>query len=152
MEAAGGRTKTITMKFDDLLNYRDELVRHARLANVAYAYQWLSQFSARVAQSGLRGEVVLRAADSEGNPRRPMLIASDFSQAVVQEHFLDAEIAELAEVLAFVHNGSVVITLKFRLEEVAARFLPALRRELEESEVFPEEPASSPEDAGRDAA
>lgn len=140
------------MKFDDLLNYRDELVRHARLANVAYAYQWLSDFGARVAQSGLRGEVMLRGADAEGNPRRPVLVALDFSQAVVQEHFLDEEIAELAAVLAFAHHGSLVIELKFRLEEIAARFLPALRRELEESDVFPEETASSAEDAGRDAA
>jgi hypothetical protein len=139
------------MKFDDLLNYRDELVRHARLANVAYAYQWLTDFSARVAHSGLQGEVVLRAADAEGNPQRASLTAVNFSQAVVQEHFLEAEIAELAAVLAFVHNGGVVVALRFRLEEVAARFLPALRRELEESEVFPEEPASSAEDAGRDA-
>src|SRR5512147_352984 len=115
------------MKFDDLLNYRDELVRHARLANVAYAYQWLTDFSARVALSGLRGEVVLRAADTEGNPRRASLTAADFSQAVVQEHFLDAEIAELAAVLAFVHNGGVVVALRFRLEEVGTRFLPALR-------------------------
>ena len=139
------------MKFDDLLNYRDELVRHARLANVAYAYQWLTDFSARVAQSGLRGEVMLRAADAEGNPRKPRLFAVDFNQSVVQEHFLDDEVAELAHVLAFVNNGSLVIELKFRLEEVAARFLPALRRELEESEVFPEEPASSAEEPGRDA-
>ncbi len=139
------------MKFDDLLNYRDELVRHARLANVAYAYQWLTDFSARVAQSGLRGEVMLRAADAEGNPRKPRLHAVDFNQSVVQEHFLDEEIAELSDVLAFAHNGSLIVELKFRIEEVAARFLPALRRELEESEVFPEEPASSTEEPGRDA-
>jgi hypothetical protein len=139
------------MKFDDLLNYRDELVRHARLANVAYAYQWLSDFSARVARSGLQGEVVLRAADAEGNPRPASLVAMDFSQSVVQEHFLDAEIAELAAVLAFVHNGGIVIALRFRLEEIAGRFLPALRRELDESGAFPEEAASSPEDAAHDA-
>ncbi len=139
------------MKFDDLINYRDELVRHARLANLAYAYQWLTDFSARAAQSGLRGEVVLRGADAEGHPRPPVLVAMDFNQSVVQEHFLDEEIAELAAVLAFVHNGSLVIELKFRLEEITARFLPALRRELEESGIFPEEPAASPGDAGSDA-
>ena len=138
------------MKFDDLLNYRDELVRHARLANVAYAYQWLTDFSARIAQSGLRGEVMLRGADAEGNPRRPVMLAEDFSQAVVQEHFLDEEIAELADVLAFVHNGSLIIELKFRLEEIGPRFLPALRRELEESEIFPGEPAPSIEDSNFD--
>jgi hypothetical protein len=75
----------------------------------------------------------------------------DFNQSVVQEHFLDEEVAEFSHVLAFVNNGSLVIELKFRLEEVAARFLPALRRELEESEIFPEEPASSAEEPGRDA-
>ena len=128
------------MKFDDLLNYRDELVRHARLANVAYAYQWLTDFSARIAQSGLRGEVMLRSADAEGHPRRPVLVALDFSQAVVEEHFLDAEIAELAGVLAFAHNGSLVIELKFRLEEIEGS---ALRRDLEVSEIFPEETAPS---------
>ena len=140
------------MKFDDLLNYRDELVRHARLANVAYAYQWLTDFSARIAQSGLRGQVMLRSADAEGNPVRPLLFAEDFSQSVVQEHFLEAEIAELAQVLAFVHQGSLIIELKFRLEEVGSRFLPALRRELEESDVSPEEPASSIDDSGHETA
>lgn len=141
------------MKFDDLLNYRDELVRHARLANVAYAYQWLTDFSARVAQSGLRGQVVLRGADTEGNAVRPVLQATDFSQAVVQEHFLEDEVAELANVLAFVHQGSLIIELKFRLEEVGPRFLPVLRRELEESDVLlPEEPASPVEDSGRETA
>src|SRR5688572_13287568 len=140
------------MKFDDLLNHRDELLRHARLANVAYAYQWLSDFTTRIARSGLRGEVTLRGADDEGNPRRPILLAEDFSQSVVQEHFLEDEIGELARILAFVHNGSLIVELKFRLEELAPRFLVALRRELEEADVLPEEPASPVEDSNRDTA
>lgn len=141
-----------TMTFDDLLSYRDELLQHARLANVAYAYQWLNDFTTRIARSGLRGEVMLRSADAEGAPRRPVLFAEDFSQAVVQEHFLEDEIAELARVLAFVHNGSVIIELKFRLEELAPRFLPALRRELEEADILPAEPASPVEDSNFDSA
>jgi len=141
------------MKFHELLHHREELLRQARLANVAYAYQWLADFTERVSRSGLRGEVTLRGPDPEAQRMRPELVAGDFSQAVVEEHFLEDEVAELAVVLAFLHDAVWIVELKFRLEELATRFLPKLRRELKEAGVLPGEPAPSVDDsAERDAA
>jgi hypothetical protein len=139
------------MKFHELLNRRNELLREARLANVAYAYQWLGDFAERIERAGLRGSVTLRGPDPEQEGATAELIASDFSQAVVQEHFLDEEIAELHAVLAFVHGAGIIAELPLRLDEIATRYLPSLRQALEAADVLPKEQTSSIEDAGGDA-
>src|SRR3954464_6954651 len=96
------------MKYDDLLNHRDELLETAKLANIAYAHQWLGDFAGRVERAGLRGKVTLYGIDlDEGRPA-PVLVAQDFSQAVVQEHFLPEEIKELHAVLTFVHDATEI--------------------------------------------
>lgn len=138
------------MKFQELLNRRNELLRQARLANVAYAYQWLGDIAERIERAGLRGSVTLRGPDSEQEQGTAVLVANDFSQAVVQEHFLEEEIAELHAVLAFVHGAGVIVELKFELDEIAARYLPSLRQALEAADVLPKEEPSSVEDAGPD--
>lgn len=140
------------MKFPELLHRRDELLRQARLANVAYAYQWLGDFAGRIARSGLRGEVTLRGPNPEEDQRRAKLVAEDFSQSVVAEHFLDEEIAELHAVLAFVHDASLIVELKFRLEEIAERYLPPLRQVLEAADALPKAQPSAVDDGERDAA
>ena len=138
------------MKFQELLNRRNELLRQARLANVAYAYQWLGDIAERIEHAGLHGSVTLRGPDSEQEQGTAVLVANDFSQAVVQEHFLEEEIAELHAVLAFVHGAGVIVELKFELDEIAARYLPSLRQALEAADVLPKEEPSSVEDAGPD--
>lgn len=140
------------MRFRELLNRRSQLLREARLANVAYAYQWLGDFTERIERAGLRGSVTLRGPDFEQERATAELIAHGFSQAVVQEHFLDEEIAELHAVLAFVHGAGLIPELRLQLEEIAARYLPSLRQALEAAEVLPREETSSIEDAGGEAA
>jgi hypothetical protein len=78
------------------------------------------------------------------------LTADNFSQAVLQEHFLEEEIAELHAVFSFVHGGGIIIELKFELEEVAARYLPSLRQVLESADALPKEETSRVEDPGPD--
>jgi hypothetical protein len=138
------------MKFKNLLRRRQELLRQARLANVAYAYQWLGDFAERIARAGLHGSVTLRGPDAESGQSEVTLVAEDFSQAVVQEHFLEADIAELHAVLAFVHGAGIIVELKFELDEIAARYLPSLRQALEAADVLPKEETSSVEDSGPD--
>lgn len=140
------------MKFNELLHRRDELLRQARLANVAYAYQWLGDFAERIERAGLFGSVTLRGPDAEEGRKQAELIADNFSQAVVQEHFLEEEIAELHAVLAFIHSASVIVELKFDLDEIAGRYLPPLRQALEAADVLPKEEPSRIEDADADPA
>lgn len=119
------------MNFHHLLRQRDALLRQARLANVAYAYQRLGEFATRIARAGLRGSVVLHNGDPDGEQPWPGLNALECSQAVLEEHFLDEELVEFTDILVFlgedVHAGGVTL----RLEELAERFLPRLRHELE---------------------
>jgi len=138
------------MKFNELLRRRDDLLRQARLANVAYAYQCLGDFAERVERADLRGSVTLRGPDAESGRKVAELTADDFSQAVLQEHFLEEEIAELHAVLSFVHGGGVIVELKFQLDEVAARYLPSLRQVLESADVLPKEETSAVEDPDPD--
>jgi len=119
------------MNFHQLLHQRAALLRQARLANTAFAYQWLAGFIARLTRARLHGLVVLRPGDPAGAHPWPELTALEDSQAAIEEHFLDEDIVELADVLTFLgedlHSGG----LTFRLDELESRYLPRLRQELE---------------------
>ena len=119
------------MNFHHLLHQRDALLRQAHLANTAYACQRLGEFAARIARARLRGAVVLHAGDPEGEQPWPGLRAMEGSQAVLEEHFLDEELVELTDILVFLGEDIRTDGLTLRLEELAERFLPQLRRELE---------------------
>lgn len=119
------------MNFHHLLHQRDALLRQARLANAAYAHQRLGEFAARIARARLRGAVVLHAGDPTGEQPWPGLRALEGSQAVLEEHFLDEELVELTDILVFLGEDVRTDGLTLRLEELAERFLPRLRRELE---------------------
>ncbi|MDQ5978625.1 MAG: hypothetical protein QG602_1599 [Verrucomicrobiota bacterium] len=118
------------MNIHHLLHQRDALLRQARLANVAYAYQRMGEFAGRIARARLCGAVALRAGDPTDGLPWPGLSVIDVSPAVLEEHFLDEELVELTDILVFLGEevGSEGLTL--RLEELAERFLPQLRREL----------------------
>lgn len=124
------------MNIHHLLHQRDALLRQARLANAAFAYQRLGDFAARIARAGLRGAVALEPGDPEGAQPWPGLAALEGSQAVLEEHFLDEEMVELADILAFLgEEARPEGGLTLRLEELAERFLPTLKKELESAGV-----------------
>lgn len=133
------------MKFHQLLHQRDLLLRQARLANVAFAYQRLQSFLARCGRAGLRGTFVLREGDAEDGLPWPTLVAEDASQAVLGEHFIEEDIVELADLFTFVDGGGRAPERRFRLGEIEQSILPALRRELEGAGMPPPEPATSAE-------
>ena len=140
------------MKFDELLNRRDELLKAARLANLAYAYQWLENFSGRIARHGLQGEVVLRGPNPDANLYEPVLASRELSHAVLDEHFLQEEVTELYSMLKFVHDSSLIVEAKFRLEDLGEVYLPVLRRVLEMANALPRKQPSAVEDPNFDAA
>lgn len=137
-----------TMKFSQLLNQRDVLLRQARLANVAFAYEWLRTFAARVRRAGLQGGVTLRDGDPAAGLPWPTLTAETGSQAVIEEHFLEEDIVELADIVAFLNDGKRPEELSFQLEDIGEHVIPGLRRELAEAGVLPNGPAAAVEDAG----
>lgn len=132
------------MNFQYLLQQRKALLRQARLANVAYAYARLGEFGARVIRARLHGTVILRASDAASDRPWPSLISQTGSQSVIEEHFLDEDIAELADILAFVCDEGRASEITFELEELPSRFQAELRRELEEAGIVPAPPLASP--------
>lgn len=118
------------MNFQQLLQQRDALLRQARLANVAYAYTRLGDFGARITRARLQGLVTLGLGDDPGEQGWPVLTALDGSQSVLDEHFLDEEVLELIDILGFIGVEIPPEGYRFRLEELAGRFRPELRREL----------------------
>ena len=123
------------MNFHQLLQQRDALLRQARLANTAFAYGRLGDLAGRIARARLHGAVTLRPGDPQENLPWPELIAEEGSQAVIEEHFLDEDVIELADILAFLSGHDQPVEYTFRLEEMGGRFLPGLRRELVQAGV-----------------
>ncbi len=118
------------MKFFLLLRQREELLRQARLANVVFAYHRLNEFAGRIARAELRGEVHLRIADPEKECFWPTLHATAGSPSVIEEHFLDEDIVELADILNFLSDNERQTSFVFRWEDLAGRLLPGLQHEL----------------------
>jgi len=136
------------MNFHQLLHQRDALLRQARLANTAYAYGRLGEFAGRISRAQLHGAVRLDSGDPAGERPWPGLTALDGSQAVLEEHFLDEDILELADILCFL-GLEVGAGFTFRLEDLGGRFLPALRRELEQAGINPGLASSPKEDSNQ---
>jgi len=134
------------MNFHQLIQQRGHLQRQARLANVAFAYDRLARLAHRITRAQLHGPVILRASDPDGGRPWPMLIAQLGSQAVIEEHFTDEDIVDLADLLGFVGAEFVAGELAFPLEEVGERYLPPLERELARAGVRPTVAWRSPGD------
>jgi hypothetical protein len=118
------------MNIRHLLQQRANLLRQARLANLAYAHERLGTFGARIARARLQGEVILRPAEPSADRLWPELTSDEINPAVLAEHFLDEDLAELADVLAFIHDDERPACFVFRLEDLEKLFRPTLRREL----------------------
>ena len=123
------------MKLSLLLHQREALLQQTRLANLAYAYRRLEDFAARIARARLRGKVCLQAADLSVERYWPVLIALEGNQSVIEEHFSDENILELADLLVFILGENDADTL-FQLEELDARFIEPLRTQLVQAGVI----------------
>lgn len=137
------------MNYHQLLFHRAALLRQARLANLAFAWHRLDDWARRITRARLQGAVTLRLADPAGDRAWPALLARSGSQAVIEEHFTDEDIVELADIVAFLTDDPRAAEFDFRLEELATRFLPAIQQELAEAGVIVHPTVSPTEDSNR---
>lgn len=129
------------MKLSQLLLQREALLRQSRLANLAHAYWQLGRLMTRISGARLRGKVCLQPADPGVERYWPVLTAREGSQSVIEEHFTDENIGELAD-LVFCLTGGDGADTTFRLEDMAAKFLTPLQYKLEQAGVELEQEAS----------
>lgn len=122
------------MKLSLLLLQREALLRQTRLANLAFVYRHLGSVVARISRAQLRGEVCLQLAEPAAERYWPVLTAREGNQSVIEEHFTDANILELADLIGFI-TGKAGVDTTFRLENMAAEFLAPLEQKLEEAGV-----------------
>jgi hypothetical protein len=126
-------------KLSTLLFRRPTLLRQARLANLAFAYATLQKFSMRIARARLSGRVTLKHAAPQAERYWASLTALDINQSVIEEHFSDEDLMEMADVVAFV-TGNDALDVTFALEDVGDIFLLPLRVELEREGVIIDRP------------
>lgn len=117
-------------KLSTLLARRPVLLQQVRLANLAFAYSLLSRFAQRIARARLVGGVTLRPAAPTSERYWPTLTPHEGNASVLEEHFTEEDLMELADVLAFA-TGSDTGDISFRLEELSEAFVTPLRAELE---------------------
>jgi hypothetical protein len=122
----GTEQELLIMKLSKLLATRKIIIRHANLANLAYSYLTLKRLADRVAVAKLKGRVKLRQTDAADELYWASLIAVDGSQSVIEEHFSDEDIMDLADAVAFAIEGEFA-EIDFRLEEMPDAFVDPLR-------------------------
>ncbi len=124
------------------------------MANLAFAYDRIADFDRRLARAQIRGVLTLRLADQAGDQPWPVLLAVDGNPSVIEEHFTEEAIAELADIFAYFHEDQGMVEFTFRPADLETRFLAGLRRDLEAGGISLDtpHPASSPEaeDSNRD--
>lgn len=123
------------MTLSSLLTQRRALLQQARLANLAYAYERLSCFAERVERARLTGEVRLQQAVPELQRFCASLTALQGRQSVLDEHFSDEDIMDLADVLAYV-TGDCEFDATFRIEDLHDQFLTPVHRQLSKEGVI----------------
>lgn len=127
------------MKLSKLLSQRPALLRQVRLANLAFAYQALVDFAARVDRAALCGAVSLKPADPNAERYCATLTALECNQSLIEEHFTDDDLMLLADVIAFA-TGHPGFEVKFHLDDLEEDFIAPLRAELERAGVAVETP------------
>lgn len=125
------------MNFHRLLQQREALLRTTRLANLAFAYARLGEFAARIERARLGGLVTVHPVDPAADRYCPVLVAHAGSQAVLDEHFLDEEVQDWADILEFLSQENEAVEFTFALEDMPGALLPWLRNELERGGVNP---------------
>jgi hypothetical protein len=116
-------------RLSTLLTQRADLLRQVRLANLALAYATLEKFTLRIRQARLHGLVTLTSPRPEEEQYLATLTALSGAQSVIEEHFVDEDLLELADLVAFV-TGRDEPEWTFPIEELGERFLVPLRAEL----------------------
>jgi hypothetical protein len=122
------------MKFNELLEGRENLQRQAALANLAFAYETLREFAERIARAQLKGEVTLKSADPDADRYWATLTANRGPQSVIEEHFTEEDLTDFADAISF-STGHDDFEATFSIEDFPQAFLAPLRAALENAGV-----------------
>jgi hypothetical protein len=117
-------------KLSTLLTQRRALLQKVRLANLAFAYATLQQFQRCIHRAQLTGRVTLKHAAPQAERYWASLTALDMNQSVIEEHFSDEGVMELADVVSFM-TANEALEITFDLDDLSELFLVPLRVELE---------------------
>ena len=122
------------MKLSFLLAQRQVLQKQSHLANLAFIYARLAEFAGQIRRARLVGEVRLRQAMPDRERYWASLDALHGCQSVLDEHFRDEDVMDLADCIAYV-TGGADLDLVFRIEDLAHHFLRPLRSQLQHAGV-----------------
>lgn len=120
-------------KLSHLVGQRMDLLQQVRLANFAFAYQTLREFSLRIARGQLCGRVTLAPVDADEERYTVTLTAHEMPQSRIEEHFSDEDLALFADVMGFA-TGHPQHELMFHIDQLG-EFVGALRSDLERSGI-----------------
>jgi predicted Ser/Thr protein kinase len=130
------------MKLSTLLCIQEQLLQHARLANLACAYATLRRLALRAQTTRLHGLVVLRQPDATCGRNWAELLAIDGSQAQIEEIYTDEELMDFADAVAFA-RGISGLEIHFRIEELDSEFVRPLEGALRRAGVAIDLPATA---------
>lgn len=115
------------MNLSALLASRPTILRQAALAHTAAAWLTLKRASARIAAARLTGMVHLRQGDPAADEIPWATITSDtIRPSVLEEHFTEDDLVELAEALAFATDSSHA-DIEFPIETLESYAAPLAR-------------------------
>ncbi len=123
------------MNLSNLLASRETVLAQARLTNIAYAYATLSRLLAVIRRGQLSGLVRLQQPDEKEERYWATLIALSGSQAVLDEHFSEDDVADMADAVALASPGQGLVDLTFALEQLESEYLAPLFIALERAGV-----------------
>lgn len=123
------------MKLSALLASRSTILRQAALAHAAAAWLTLNNASRRVALAGLHGDVRLRQTDpDEGEAPWASLTSDTIRASVLEEHFTEDDLVELAEAVAYA-TDSPSADVEFPIESLGDLYATPLLQTLEKAGV-----------------
>lgn len=122
------------MNLSKLLTHRESLRRQTYLANLGFAYLQLCEFQRRFARAGLRGPARVSTCKPEEERFCATFVVEECSPSVIEEHFTDIQVYELAEFLALAQPEQGP-DFSFTIETFGERFIAPVRRELESAGV-----------------
>jgi hypothetical protein len=122
------------MNFSELLSSRKALLRQAYLANMAFSYFTIRRLAERAGHARLAVRVLLRPTRVTDEIRPASLTALDGNQSVVEEHFCDEDVLQLADAIEFALE-SPFIEIEIKLDELALKYAAPLRAALDRAGV-----------------
>jgi hypothetical protein len=126
------------MNFSKLLSSRKALLRQAYLANLAFSFSTIRRLAERVGHARLGTRVLLRPTSLTDEIRPASLAALDGNQSVIEEHFSDEDILQLADAIEFALEGPFA-EIEIKLDELALKYAAPLRAALDRAGIVVDE-------------